>query len=43
VQQAIGRGNTDTDFAVLLLEQAAASGLVLLPEDISVSDGLESE
>jgi 3-hydroxyisobutyrate dehydrogenase-like beta-hydroxyacid dehydrogenase len=41
VQQAIGRGHTDTDFAVLLLEQAAASGLTLVPEDIRVSDGLE--
>jgi 3-hydroxyisobutyrate dehydrogenase-like beta-hydroxyacid dehydrogenase len=43
VQQAIGRGNTDTDFAVLLLEQAAASGLELLPEDTPVADGLDSD
>ena len=42
VQQAIGRGHTDTDFAVLLLEQAAASGLDLRPEDVTVSDRLES-
>jgi 3-hydroxyisobutyrate dehydrogenase-like beta-hydroxyacid dehydrogenase len=41
VQQAIGRGHVDTDFAVLLLEQAAASGLQLVPEDIAVSDALE--
>lgn len=41
VQQAIGRGHTDTDFAVLLLEQAAASALALVPEDVAVSDGLD--
>jgi 3-hydroxyisobutyrate dehydrogenase len=43
VQQAIGRGNTDMDFAVLLLEQAAASGFELISEDLEVSDGLESD
>lgn len=43
VQQAIGHGNVDMDFAVLLLEQAAASAMTLTPEDIKVSDGLESE
>jgi 3-hydroxyisobutyrate dehydrogenase len=41
VQQAIGRGHTDTDFAVLLLEQAAASAMTLTPENVAVSDGLE--
>lgn len=41
VQQAIGRGHTDTDFAVLLLEQAASSGMVLEPENVTVADGLE--
>ena len=43
VQQAIGHGNVDTDFAVLLLEQAAASGVVLKSEDKEISDGLESD
>jgi 3-hydroxyisobutyrate dehydrogenase len=43
VQQAIGRGNREMDFAVLLLEQAAASGLELKSEDLDVSDGLESD
>lgn len=43
VQQAIGRGKVDMDFAVLLLEQAAASGLELKSEELVVSDGLESE
>jgi 3-hydroxyisobutyrate dehydrogenase-like beta-hydroxyacid dehydrogenase len=42
VQQAIGRGNVDTDFAVLLLEQAAASGIQLVSEQVAVSDGLEA-
>lgn len=43
VQQTIGHGNTDMDFAVLLLEQAAASGFELISEDLEVSDGLESD
>lgn len=43
VQQAIGHGNTDMDFAVLLLEQAAASGMVLKSEELKISDGLESD
>ena len=43
VQQAIGHGNVDMDFAVLLLEQAAASGMTLKSEDVIVSDGLESD
>jgi 3-hydroxyisobutyrate dehydrogenase-like beta-hydroxyacid dehydrogenase len=42
VQQAIGHGNIDTDFAVLLLEQAAASGIELVSEQVAVSDGLEA-
>ena len=43
VQQAIGHGNVDMDFSILLLEQAAASGMNLTPENVEVSDGLESE
>jgi 3-hydroxyisobutyrate dehydrogenase len=43
VQKAIGRGHTDIDFAVLLLEQAADSNLKMVPENIQVSDGLENE
>jgi 3-hydroxyisobutyrate dehydrogenase-like beta-hydroxyacid dehydrogenase len=43
VQQAVGRGHVDTDFAVLLLEQAAFSGLTLVAENVAVSDGLETE
>lgn len=43
VQQAVGHGHVDTDFAVLLLEQAAASGMILKSEDLKVPDGLESD
>jgi len=43
VQQAIGHGNVDMDFSILLLEQAAASGMALKSEDVKVSDGLECE
>jgi 3-hydroxyisobutyrate dehydrogenase-like beta-hydroxyacid dehydrogenase len=42
VDRAVQAGHTDCDFAVLLLEQAKASGLVLKPENIHVSDGLKS-
>lgn len=41
VQQVIGRGHLETDFAVLLVEQAATSALAIRPEDVVVSDGLE--
>ena len=43
VQQAIGHGNTDMDFAVLLLEQARASGVDLKSEELEISDGLEPD
>ena len=43
VQQAVGRGHVETDFAVLLLEQAAASGMILKSENLKVADGLENE
>jgi 3-hydroxyisobutyrate dehydrogenase len=42
VQTLIGNGYTDKDFAALLLLQAKASGIELKPEDVKVSDGLES-
>jgi 3-hydroxyisobutyrate dehydrogenase-like beta-hydroxyacid dehydrogenase len=41
VQQVVGRGHVDTDFAVLLLEQAATAALDLQSEHTPVSDGLE--
>jgi 3-hydroxyisobutyrate dehydrogenase-like beta-hydroxyacid dehydrogenase len=40
VDAAIRKGHTDCDFAVLLLEQAEASGLELEPENVPVADGL---
>jgi 3-hydroxyisobutyrate dehydrogenase-like beta-hydroxyacid dehydrogenase len=40
IQQMIGRGWTEQDFAALLLQQAQASGLVLEPEHGDVDDGL---
>ncbi len=43
VQQAIGHGNTDMEFAVLLLDQAKASGMELVSENKAIADGLESK
>jgi 3-hydroxyisobutyrate dehydrogenase-like beta-hydroxyacid dehydrogenase len=40
IQQLIGRGWTEQDFATLLLQQAQASGLALEPENVPVGDGL---
>ena len=40
VQSTIGHGMNAFDFAVLLLQQARASGIELKPEDVPVSDGL---
>lgn len=40
IQSMIGRGWSEQDFATLLLQQAQASGLVLQPENVAVSDGL---
>lgn len=43
IQGVIGSGSTDQDFAIMLEHQARASGLVLEPENIEVSDGLEPD
>jgi 3-hydroxyisobutyrate dehydrogenase len=40
VQTLIGRGVTEEDFAKLLVLQAEASGMTLVPEDVPVGDGL---
>ncbi len=40
VQRSIDAGHTDCDFAILLEEQAKASGLDIQPENIEVDDGL---
>ncbi len=43
VAGAIGAGYREEDFAVLLLEEARAAGLVLEAEGVAVSDGLAEE
>jgi 3-hydroxyisobutyrate dehydrogenase len=43
VQSLIGRGFLGEDFAKLLEQQADASGLTLVPEDVDVSDGLTDD
>jgi 3-hydroxyisobutyrate dehydrogenase len=40
VQATVSSGRTDEDFAVLLAQQAALSGVELKPEDTPVDDGL---
>jgi 3-hydroxyisobutyrate dehydrogenase len=40
VQALIGHGHADKDFAALLLLEAKAAGIDLVPENIAVSDGL---
>jgi 3-hydroxyisobutyrate dehydrogenase len=40
VQKTIDAGHEQRDFAVLLVEQAKASGLELQPENVKVNDGL---
>ncbi|WP_157245283.1 NAD(P)-dependent oxidoreductase [Nonomuraea typhae] len=40
VQASVGTGRVDEDFAILLDLQAAASGVALKPEGVTVDDGL---
>jgi 3-hydroxyisobutyrate dehydrogenase-like beta-hydroxyacid dehydrogenase len=40
LQQMMGRGWTEQDFATLLLQQAQSSGIELEPENVEVGDGL---
>ena len=40
IQQMIGHGMTEQDFATLLVMQAKASGVELAPENVAVPDGL---
>jgi 3-hydroxyisobutyrate dehydrogenase-like beta-hydroxyacid dehydrogenase len=42
VQQSVASGRVAEDFAILLDQQAAASGIALQPEDTAVDDGLSS-
>lgn len=43
VAQEVGAGNTELDFATLLLTVARGAGLALEPEQVEVDDGLENE
>ncbi len=40
IQDLVGRGHADDDFAALLVEQGRRSGVELLPENVVVDDGL---
>ncbi|HZH06981.1 MAG TPA: NAD(P)-dependent oxidoreductase [Lautropia sp.] len=42
IARMVGHGHEDVDFAVLLQETARDAGLELVPEQVEVSDGLES-
>lgn len=42
VARLVGRGYEDIDFAVLLVELARDAGMTLVPENVPMSDGLES-
>ncbi len=42
IASVVGRGHDNVDFAILLLELAKSAGLELKPENVEVSDGLES-
>jgi 3-hydroxyisobutyrate dehydrogenase len=42
VQAMIGNGYADIDFSALILQEAKAAGIELAPENVTVSDGLES-
>lgn len=42
VARLVGRGWDDIDFAVLLAETANDAGLALVPDNVKISDGLES-
>ncbi len=42
IQQMIGHGMTEQDFATLLVMQAKASGIDLQPENVKVGDGLST-
>jgi 3-hydroxyisobutyrate dehydrogenase len=42
VARMVGRGHDHVDFAILLLETARDAGIELKPENVKLSDGLES-
>jgi len=42
IASVVGRGHDNVDFSILLLELAKSAGLELKPENVEMSDGLES-
>lgn len=42
LQALVGNGYAETDFAALIALQAKNSGMTIKPENVKVSDGLES-
>ena len=42
IASLVGRGHDNVDFAILLLELARSAGLELKPDNVDISDGLES-
>ncbi len=42
IASLVGRGHDNVDFAILLLELARSAGLELKPDNVEMSDGLES-
>ena len=42
VARMVGRGHDEVDFSILLMETAADAGMTLQPENVKISDGLES-
>jgi 3-hydroxyisobutyrate dehydrogenase-like beta-hydroxyacid dehydrogenase len=43
VNRTVEAGHTDCDFAILLEQQAKASGLTLRPENVAIDDGLKKK
>ena len=42
ISSLVGRGHDNVDFSILLVELAKSSGLELTPDNVEMSDGLES-
>jgi 3-hydroxyisobutyrate dehydrogenase len=42
IARMVGRGYDEVDFAALLIETAKDAGLELKPDNVKISDGLES-
>ena len=42
IANVVGRGHDNVDFAVLLVEMARSAGMELTPDNVDISDGLET-